>query len=45
MRKLMSLNKYDNSEYHHTTFKLRVASALTISLIGDLLDYIADSNF
>ena len=36
MRKLMSLNKYDNSEYHHTTFKLRAASALTISLIGDL---------
>ena len=41
MRKLMSVNKYGISEYHHRTFKLRAASALTISLIGDLLDYIA----
>src|SRR5689334_21125348 len=41
MRKLMSVHKSASSEYHHTTFQLRAASALTISLIGDLLDYIA----
>ena len=41
MRKLMPVNKYDYSKYRHTTFKLRAASALAISLIGDLLDYIA----
>ena len=41
MRKLMPVNKYDDSKYRHTTFKLRAASALAISLIGDLLDYIA----
>jgi hypothetical protein len=37
----MPVNKYDYSKYRHTTFKLRAASALAISLIGDLLDYIA----
>ena len=41
MRKLMPVNKYDDSKYCRTTFKLRAASALAISLIGDLLDYIA----
>src|SRR6478736_3229793 len=41
MRKLMPVNKYDDSKYRHATFKLRAASALVISLIGDLLDYIA----
>ena len=45
MRKLMPVNKYDDSKYRHATFKLRAASALAISLIGDLLDYIASSNF
>ena len=37
----MPVNKYDDSKYRHATFKLRAASALAISLIGDLLDYIA----
>jgi hypothetical protein len=41
MRKLMPVNKYDDSKYRHSAFKLRAASALAISLIGDLLDYIA----
>lgn len=37
----MPVNKYDDSKYCPTTAKLRAASALAISLIGDLLDYIA----
>ena len=42
MRKLMLVGKHDLSKYQHTTIsKSRVASALTLSLIGDLLDYIA----
>lgn len=42
MRKLIPVSEYkDIGRHHHTPFKLRAASALAISLIGDLLDYIA----
>lgn len=41
MHKLTLVNKHDKIKYQHTSFKSRAVSALVISIIGDLLDYIA----
>ncbi|HEY7078245.1 MAG TPA: hypothetical protein VH500_00990 [Nitrososphaeraceae archaeon] len=41
MRKLTLVNKHENIKYQQTSFKSRAVSALVISIIGDLLDYIA----
>ncbi|HEY7570611.1 MAG TPA: hypothetical protein VH796_04500 [Nitrososphaeraceae archaeon] len=41
MRKLTLVNKHDNIKYQHMSFKSRAVSALIISIIGDLVDFIA----